>query len=158
MLERGITQEEVAKGIHTTQSAVSKLLNGREAASLKTLYYIILNYKINLNWLFNLSDEMYQKKQPFDLNFGATAENIRVVVTEKLKVILQDYTQLEIAKLLDINQGAWSKIINYKEGREIQVNHLYNLCKERNINLNWLFGLSKEMRAEASPYKTNTTT
>lgn len=56
-----ISQTEMADKLKTHQACISKVIAGRRDLRLINIYYIAVEYGINLNWLFGLSDEKYNR-------------------------------------------------------------------------------------------------
>lgn len=53
------TQKQFAEKLHTTQTTISKILNGKSDPSLEILKSISTEYGISIDWLLGLSEEKY---------------------------------------------------------------------------------------------------
>lgn len=53
------TQKQFAEKLHTTQTTISKILNGKSDPSLEILKAISTEYGISLDWLLGLSEEKH---------------------------------------------------------------------------------------------------
>lgn len=53
------TQKQFAEKLHTTQTTISKILNGKSDPSLEILKTIVEEYGVSLDWLLGLCEEKY---------------------------------------------------------------------------------------------------
>lgn len=58
-LEKNISQEDMSKKLCISKSMISKYETGRGNPSLLSIEMIVKEYKVSVDWLLGLSDEMY---------------------------------------------------------------------------------------------------
>ncbi len=57
-----LTQVELAKMLNVDQSIIASIETGRREIRIKELYLIAINLKVNINWLFSLSNTKLDAK------------------------------------------------------------------------------------------------
>lgn len=147
-----LSQQDMAEVLKMGQPNYSRIEKCTRDIPLTGLYYLSTILKVNLNWVFDLSNTM---ESNFSIKAKGTIHqmdinDINKIISQKLYFIREKekLSQNDMAEIVHTIQCNYSVV---EQGvRQIKLEGIYTLCAEKKININWLFGLSDNMIAEDS--------
>lgn len=133
----GYTQDEVATVLNVKRQNYVEFENDKRPIPLKHLYNLCNYYKINMDYMTNLSNEEHKIICNKDIDKQLVGQRLLYFRTSK------KLSQRQLAKELGVSDAIISK---YENGKcLILLNTVLKLCQKYNISLDWLTGRSETM-------------
>ena len=133
----GYTQEEVTTVLNVKRQKYVEFENGKRPIPLKHLFNLCNYYKINMDYMTNLSNDEHKIIYNKDIDKQLVGQRLLYFRTSK------KLSQRQLAKELGVSDAIISK---YENGKcLILLNTALKLCQKYNISLDWLTGRSEPM-------------
>lgn len=133
---KDLKAKEVAKALNVAESTYSEWEHNKIPIPTKRIVQIANFYKLNIDYIFKLSDNKISIPKEYDLDL--------ITIGNKLKEIRQEL-DLSLRELGDKLNTAFSSLASYERGEcLIQSDILISLCKISNCSMDWVLGRSEE--------------
>lgn len=125
-------QKDIAKILNVSQQLYSFWELGTKIIPLKHLNTLCNYYKVNMDYILNLSNENKYNKNTNELNKKNIGNNIKLI-RKKHKL-----SQRDLAQILNTTS---STICAYENGKTLILTAFaYQICVKYNISMDWLCG------------------
>ncbi len=130
--EKDLLKKEVAKDMGVAPSVYSEWENGTLSIPTKRIYQLSNYFKVNADYIFNLTDDRKCIFSNYDLDIMEVANKIKMIRKE------QKLTMRDLAKKLNTSPSA---ICNYEKGKFLILGpFLIYMCREYGYSIDWVLG------------------
>lgn len=134
--EKDLLKKTVAKDIGVVESVYSEWENGTLSIPTKRIYQLANYFEVNIDYIFELSEERKHIVTNFDLNIMDVATKLKMIRKE------QKLTMRDLAKKLNTSPSA---ICNYEKGKFLILEpFLIYICKTYGYSIDWVLGRSNQ--------------
>ncbi len=134
--EKDMLKKEMAKEIGVVESVYSEWENGNLSIPTKRIYQLANYYKINIDYLFELTNKRKHIISKQNIDILKVASRLKIMRKE-LKLTMRD-----LAKELNTSASA---ICNYENGKFLILSpFLIQICKKYGYSIDWVLGRSEQ--------------